>query len=64
MDKRTKKRATYNGDIIDRLIKKFGVSKRYVQMSLSGDRESETSETIKKTYDMMRKEVIKFLDTL
>lgn len=63
-NKRMKKRTNYNAEIIERLQKKYGVSKRYIQMSLSEDRKSETSETIKKDYAKMKKAVKELLKTL
>lgn len=64
MDKPTKKRAIYNATVVNRLIEKYGVSKRFITMSLSGDRESETSEAIKKDYRTMLKEVNNVLKAL
>jgi len=64
MDKPTKKRANYNTTVVDRLKEKYGVSKRFITMSLSGDRESETSEAIKKDYKTMLKEVNNVLKQL
>ena len=64
MDKPTKKRANYNTTVVDRLKEKYGVSKRFITMSLSGDRESETSEAIKKDYKTMLKEVNNVLKAL
>lgn len=64
MDKPTKKRAIYNATVVNRLIEKYGVSKRFITMSLSGDRESETSEAIKKDYKTMLKEVNNVLKAL
>lgn len=64
MDKPTKKRAIYNTTVVNRLIEKYGVSKRFITMSLSGDRESETSEAIKKDYKTMLKEVNNVLKAL
>lgn len=63
-DKRTKKRVNYNGVVVNRLKEKYGVSKRFITMSLSGDRESETSEKIKADYILMEKEVTKILNNL
>lgn len=55
MNKPTKKRAIYNTTVVNRLIEKYGVSKRYITMSLSGDRQSETLEAISKDYKAMLK---------
>ena len=64
MDKPTKKINNYNSEVIERLKTKYGVSKRYITMSLSGDRTSETSTQIKKDYRVMLKEVKNLLKTL
>lgn len=64
MDKPTKKNNKYNQVVIERLKSKYGVSKRYITMSLSGDRTSETSSTIKKDYKVMLKEVNTLLKKL
>lgn len=64
MNKPTKKRAIYNTTVVNRLIEKYGVSKRYITMSLSGDRQSETLEAISKDYKAMLKEVNNILKQL
>lgn len=58
------KNNNYNAKIVDRLKVKYGVSKRFVTMSLSGDRKSETSNTIKKDYKLMDKAITELLKTL
>ncbi len=55
---------TYNAEILKRLITKYGVSKRFITMSLNGTRESETSEKIKSDYQTMEKEVNNLLNNL
>ncbi|MWB96741.1 hypothetical protein GON26_20455 [Flavobacterium sp. GA093] len=64
MNKPTKKKNNYNTEILKRLLQKYGVSKRYITMSLSGDRESETSAKIKTDYKLMEKEISKTLNGL
>lgn len=64
MDKPTKNKNNYNGDVIGRLKTKYGVSKRFITMSLSGDRTSETSTAIKKDYSKMLTELQALLKTL
>jgi hypothetical protein len=64
MNKPTKKKNKYNAEILKRLLEKYGVSKRYITMSLSGDRESETSDKIKTDYKLMEKEISKTLNRL
>lgn len=53
MDKHTKKRNSYNAEILTELKKKYGLSKRFITMSISGDRISETSEKIKADYKLL-----------
>lgn len=64
MDKRTKKKSDYNAEILNRLVEKYGVSKRYITMSLSGDRTSETSDTIISDYKKMSSAVDQLLKSL
>lgn len=64
MDKPTKKRNQYNNVVIKRLKDKYGVSKRFITMSISGDRKSETSSAIKKDYKTMCKSLTKHLKDL
>ncbi|GLB51744.1 hypothetical protein NBRC110019_07830 [Neptunitalea chrysea] len=58
------KSKTYNAEILNRLIEKYGVSKRFITMSLNGSRESETSEKIKSDYKIMEDEVTNLLNNL
>ncbi|MBW4362692.1 hypothetical protein [Flavobacterium taihuense] len=64
MDKPTKKKNNYNAEILIRLTEKYGVSKRFITMSLNGDRTSETSETIISDYKEMVKQVAETLKKL
>lgn len=50
MNKANKKKNTYNTFVIKELQKRYGVTRRFVTMSLKGDRVSLTSESIKKDY--------------
>lgn len=52
-----KKKNSYNALVVDRLKIKYGVSRRFVTMSLSGERVSEVSETIKKEYKTLTEKV-------
>lgn len=52
-----KKKNSYNALVVDRLKIKYGVSRRYVTMSLNGERVSEVSETIKKEYKTLTEKV-------
>ena len=58
------KKRYYNSEIISRLKEKYGVSQRFITMSLKGDRISETSYSIKKDYAVMYREMKKTLKTL
>ena len=56
MNKETKKlenRKRYNQVVVQRLIKKYGVSMRFVHMALNNDRRGELAETIKKEYPIL-----------
>ncbi len=50
-----KTKNTYNAEILKKLKSKYGVSKRFITMSLKGDRVSETSEAIVKDYAVIEK---------
>lgn len=58
------KKAYFNREVIQRLKEKYGVSQRFITMSLNGDRTSETSESIKKDYRVMVREQKRLLKTL
>jgi len=57
MNKSTIKRNKFNELVINRLQKKWGVTKHYIRMALRGDRTSETCEEIVKDYKRLVKEV-------
>lgn len=54
-ESKTKKRTHKNlqGDVVQRLMEKYGFSRRYIQMSVRGYRHSEMSDVIKKDYNEM-----------
>ncbi len=54
----------YNSYVINRLIKKYGVSKDFIYKSLSGVRDSETANSIIKDYSRGITEVQKVLENL
>jgi hypothetical protein len=54
-------RKKYNVLVINRLKEKYGLSMRYIHMSLNGDRKSETSDLIIKDYKELCTEVDKAL---
>lgn len=56
MSKSTQKNK-YNPHVVDRLREKYGVSKRFITMSLKGTRESEVSDSINIDYPVMDKAV-------
>jgi len=64
MDKPTKKKPKYHELVLNRLKVKYGVSQRFITMSIGGDRDSETSESIKKDYLVMVRSVIDHLKGL
>ena len=55
--KSMEKTKRYNTEILNRLKKKYGVSKRFITMSLNGDRKSETSISIVSDYGQLEKKV-------
>ena len=64
MGKSNKNTNTYPEIVIDRLKLKYGVSKRFITMSIKGDRSSETSEQIKKDYSMVMSELTRMLEKI
>jgi len=64
MDKETKKKNIYNTEILNRIKEKYGLSKRFITMSLSGDRKSEMTETVRKDYKKMETAIAALLKTL
>lgn len=53
MDKPTKKRQTYNTEIINVLSNEFEVSTRFVRMSINGEKQSRTADNIRKKYNQL-----------
>ncbi|MEZ0130529.1 hypothetical protein AB9T88_12520 [Flavobacterium sp. LBUM151] len=64
MDKETKKKHTYNKEILNRIKEKYGISKRFITMSLTGDRKSEMTDNIRKDYKKMEIAILELLKTL
>lgn len=64
MDKETKKKNIYNTEILNRIKEKYGLSKRFITMSLSGDRRSEMTDTVKKDYKKMEIAIRELLKTM
>lgn len=64
MSETTKNKKIYNTEILTRLMKKYGLSKRYLTMSLSGDRVSETSDKIKADYKKAFDAITKILESI
>lgn len=64
MDKETKKKHTYNKEILNRIKEKYGISKRFITMSLAGDRKSEMTDNIRKDYKKMEIAILELLKTL
>jgi len=60
---KTKKRThqNLNGLVVVRLMEKYGFSRRYIQMSVRGERQAEASELLKKEYHQLCEEVDQFL---
>jgi antitoxin component HigA of HigAB toxin-antitoxin module len=60
---KTKKRThqNLNGLVVVRLMEKYGFSRRYIQMSVRGERQSEASDILKKEYKLMCEEIDQLL---
>ncbi|MDQ8012008.1 MAG: hypothetical protein REI96_06150 [Flavobacterium nitrogenifigens] len=64
MSKETKKKNNYNTEILNRINEKYGLSLRFMRMSLSGERTSEMSDVVKSEYKKMHNAVTDLLKTL
>lgn len=64
MSETTKNKKIYNTEILTRLVKKYGLSKRYITMSLSGERVSETSDKIKSDYKAANDAITKIIESI
>lgn len=53
MNKSNKKIQSYNEDILNVLVEKYGVTKKFIRASIRGDRTSLTSDSIKKSYTVL-----------
>lgn len=62
MNKSTNKRNNYNTIVVKRLAEKWGVTQRFITMSLRDDRDSETAMSIKKEYKKLNNEIDKVLN--
>lgn len=60
--KPTVQKQQYNKLVVNRLIEKHGFSKMYIHQSLREERNSESSEKIRKDYAAMCKEVEEVLN--
>ncbi|AOR29577.1 hypothetical protein FORMB_25600 [Formosa sp. Hel1_33_131] len=57
MNKSTKKNNKFNSQVVNKLSEKHGFTTQYIRQCLRGDRNSLTSETIRKEYKKLAKEV-------
>ncbi len=57
MNKRTKKNQKFNSQVINTLIKKHGFTGYYIRQCLKRERNSLTSDTIRKEYSQLVKKV-------
>ncbi len=62
MSKNTEKRQSYNKVVVNKLSEKYGFTKHYIRQCLRGDRNSLTSDTIRKEYNGLVKKVEKALN--
>ncbi len=57
MSKNTEKRNSYNTLVVKKLSKDYGFTEYYIRQCLRGDRNSITSDTIRKEYKKLVEEV-------
>ncbi|MBD1420805.1 hypothetical protein [Sphingobacterium chuzhouense] len=57
MDKNTKKRASYNTLVIERLHEKYGYSKNYIRECINGTRKAEVADILKREYTELEERV-------
>ena len=57
MSKSTKKYSKFNSQVVNALSEKHGFTTQYIRQCLRGDRNSLTSDTIRKQYAQLTKEV-------
>jgi hypothetical protein len=62
MNKPTNKNQKFNSIVIHRLVKKYGLTGYYIRQCLKNERNNETSDTIKKDYKRLVKQVEKALN--
>lgn len=58
------KRISLDELLMKRLRAKYGVSKRYINMSITGDRESETADKIKTDFEKVLNSAQKAISTI
>lgn len=63
-NKQKTERPTYKPVIIQKLKEKYGVTTQFINASLRGDRQSETSTKICEDYKSMEREINKTIDKL
>jgi hypothetical protein len=51
----TNNRRIYNQEVLEELIAKYGFSRRYIRMAITGDRVGKLPEEIKKDFNAMSK---------
>ncbi len=57
MSENTQKRRNYNTQVVKRLAEKYGLTERFIRLSLREERTSETAMTLKKEYKKLVKKV-------
>lgn len=62
MNKAIINRKIYNQSVVNKLMRKYGVSKRMVHYALNKERDSETAESIRKDYPKMVEAIRQALD--
>lgn len=57
MSKSTQKRQSFNSQVVNKLSEKYELTPYYIRQCLKGERNSITSDTIRKEYRRLKKEV-------
>lgn len=64
MNKLKEKKSNYNAEILIRLQEKYGLSLRFIRMSLGEKRKSEMSDRVIKDYQIMSDAISELLKSL
>lgn len=62
MNKPTKKRRSYNTDVIKALSKEYGFSERFIRMCVNKEKDSITADTVRAKYNEMASASLKAIE--